>query len=44
MAFGSLQVRKSFEHTLLMTEQGPEILTLTGDGPQQGHRFLDEEG
>jgi len=28
-----------FEHTILMTEEGPEILTLTSDGPQKGHRF-----
>jgi methionyl aminopeptidase len=28
-----------FEHTLLMTETGPEILTLTKDGPQQGFKF-----
>jgi methionyl aminopeptidase len=28
-----------FEHTILMTEQGPEILTLTQNGPQEGHRF-----
>ncbi len=28
-----------FEHTILMTETGPEILTLTEDGPQKGHRF-----
>ena len=28
-----------FEHTVLMTESGPEILTLTQDGPQEGHRF-----
>ena len=28
-----------FEHTLLMTEDGPEILTLTKDGPQRGHKF-----
>lgn len=28
-----------FEHTILMTEQGPEILTLTQDGPQKGHQF-----
>ena len=28
-----------FEHQILMTESGPEILTLTKDGPQQGHRF-----
>ena len=25
-----------FEHTLLMTESGPEILTLTQNGPQEG--------
>lgn len=30
-----------FEHTVLMTEQGAEILTLTSDGPQAGHRFLE---
>lgn len=28
-----------FEHSILMTEDGPEILTLTKDGPQEGHRF-----
>lgn len=28
-----------FEHQILMTEMGPEILTLTEHGPQQGHRF-----
>jgi methionyl aminopeptidase len=28
-----------FEHTILMTEDGPEILTLTKEGPQRGHRF-----
>jgi methionyl aminopeptidase len=28
-----------FEHTILMTERGPEILTLTTSGPQRGHRF-----
>jgi len=28
-----------FEHTVLMTEGGPEILTLTQNGPQRGHRF-----
>ncbi len=28
-----------FEHTILMTEDGPEILTLTETGPQEGHRF-----
>jgi methionyl aminopeptidase len=29
-----------FEHTVLMTERGPEILTLTTNGPQRGQRFL----
>jgi methionyl aminopeptidase len=28
-----------FEHTVLMTEEGPEILTLTQHGPQAGHHF-----
>lgn len=28
-----------FEHQILMTEDGPEILTLTKNGPQVGHRF-----
>ncbi|MCA9131679.1 MAG: type I methionyl aminopeptidase [Planctomycetales bacterium] len=28
-----------FEHTILMSEDGPEILTLTQDGPQKGHKF-----
>jgi methionyl aminopeptidase len=28
-----------FEHTLLMTEDGPEILTATEDGPKFGHQF-----
>lgn len=28
-----------FEHTILMTETGPEILTLTKNGPQKGHKF-----
>jgi methionyl aminopeptidase len=28
-----------FEHTILMTDSGPEILTLTQDGPQEGHTF-----
>ena len=28
-----------FEHSILMTEDGPEILTLTQNGPQQGHQF-----
>lgn len=29
-----------FEHTILVTEDGPEVLTLTSDGPQEGHDFL----
>ncbi len=28
-----------FEHTVLMTEDGPEILTVTRQGPQPGHVF-----
>lgn len=28
-----------FEHTILMTESGPEILTQTELGPRPGHRF-----
>jgi methionyl aminopeptidase len=28
-----------FEHTVLMTEHGPEPLTLTKHGPQRGHKF-----
>jgi methionyl aminopeptidase len=28
-----------FEHTILMNEDGPEILTVTEHGPQRGHRF-----
>lgn len=28
-----------FEHTLLMTEDGPEMLTPTEHGPRRGHRF-----
>lgn len=28
-----------FEHTILMTEDGPEILTRTKNGPVQGHKF-----
>lgn len=34
---GSLSAQ--FEHTILMTEEGPEILTLTQHGPQEGHVF-----
>ncbi|MEM9587138.1 MAG: type I methionyl aminopeptidase [Planctomycetota bacterium] len=28
-----------FEHSVLMTAEGPEILTLTQNGPRRGHRF-----
>lgn len=28
-----------FEHTILMTEDGPEIMTLTQDGPKPGFQF-----
>lgn len=28
-----------FEHTILMTESGPEVLTRTQQGPQEGHTF-----
>ena len=28
-----------FEHTILMTEAGPEVLTFTQNGPQEGHAF-----
>ena len=28
-----------FEHTILMTEKGPEIMTLTHEGPKEGHKF-----
>ena len=28
-----------FEHTVLMTEHGPEALTITKNGPQKGHKF-----
>jgi len=34
---GSLSAQ--FEHQILMTEEGPEILTLTENGPQEGHQF-----
>ncbi len=33
------QLSAQFEHTLLMTETGPEIMTKTKHGPQKGHRF-----
>jgi methionyl aminopeptidase len=28
-----------FEHTILMTESGPEVMTLTRNGPRKGHVF-----
>ena len=28
-----------FEHSILMTEEGPEILTMTQDGPKKGFKF-----
>lgn len=31
-----------FEHTMLMTESGPEILTQTQHGPLPGHRFQNQ--
>lgn len=34
-----LSLSAQFEHTILVTEAGPEILTLTKDGPQKGHKF-----
>lgn len=33
-----------FEHTILMTEDGPEILTLTQKGPQKGYQFSNGAG
>jgi methionyl aminopeptidase len=33
------ELSAQFEHTLLMTEDGPEIMTLTEQGPQKGHQF-----
>ena len=28
-----------FEHSILMTEDGPEVLTMTTDGPGKGFQF-----
>jgi len=28
-----------FEHSILMTEKGPEVLTVTKDGPEKGFKF-----
>lgn len=33
------KVSAQFEHTILMTENGSEILTLTPNGPAPGHQF-----
>jgi methionyl aminopeptidase len=34
-----LSLSAQFEHTVLIGPNGPEILTLTKDGPQPGHQF-----
>lgn len=34
-----LALSAQFEHTILITETGPEILTATTHGPQSGHQF-----
>ncbi len=34
-----LSLSAQFEHTILITEAGPEILTGTQNGPKPGHRF-----
>ncbi len=34
------KISAQFEHTILMTEDGPEILTTTKDGPRPGYSFL----
>ncbi|GIX04099.1 MAG: methionine aminopeptidase [Planctomycetaceae bacterium] len=34
-----LSLSAQFEHTILVTDQGPEILTQTQHGPQPGHTF-----
>jgi methionyl aminopeptidase len=28
-----------FEHTVMMGTEAPEVLTLTKNGPQRGHKF-----
>lgn len=33
------QLSAQFEHTILMTEEGPEVLTFTENGPRRGHKF-----
>ena len=34
---GSLSAQ--FEHSILMTEEGPQVLTLNNDGPKPGQSF-----
>ena len=34
-----MSLSAQFEHTVLITETGPEVLTLTQNGPQMGHKF-----
>ena len=34
-----LSLSAQFEHTILVTESGPEILTVTEHGPKPGHVF-----
>ena len=36
---GDNHLSAQFEHTLLMTDEGVEVLTATVDGPQPGHAF-----
>ena len=33
------KLSSQFEHTILMGQDGPEVLTLTNDGPQKGWKF-----
>ncbi len=33
------ELSAQFEHTILMTEEGPEVLTLTANGPTEGFQF-----
>jgi len=33
------ELSAQFEHTIMMTEDGPEVLTVTAHGPQEGHQF-----
>lgn len=34
-----LSLSAQFEHTILVTDAGPEILTMTQNGPKKGHQF-----